>query len=165
MVTISRHGNLMGRPPKPLAERMAQYTDTSGECHLWTGTTYKNTRYGYLRAGGRLIKAHRLAYELAYGPIPDGKMVLHKCDVRRCVNPAHLFLGTHKENMADMAAKGRAAKGDDNAMRRIPYRLNREVADIIRLRLYSGESIYEVAPDYDVSPTMIYRIKKGIAWA
>jgi hypothetical protein len=81
-------------------------------CHVWTGNTWgkrnsksghENNRYGTIGVG-----THRLAWELANGPIPDGMQVLHKCDNPRCCNPDHLFLGTQQVNMADMARKGRA---------------------------------------------------------
>lgn len=83
----------------------------SDACWLWTG--HKIPRgYGRLRLNGRLILAHRVAYELEIGPVPNGLLVLHHCDVRACVNPAHLFLGTHADNAADRDAKGRQAKGN-----------------------------------------------------
>lgn len=69
--------------------------------------------YGVIRAGkrgDRHLRAHRVAWELARGPIPPGLCVLHRCDVRACVNPDHLFLGTNEENMRDMVAKGRQAR-------------------------------------------------------
>jgi hypothetical protein len=65
------------------------------------------TGYSRQRAGGQLVLAHRLAWERAYGPVPDGMKVLHRCDVRNCIEPTHLFLGTQGDNVADMMAKGR----------------------------------------------------------
>lgn len=80
-------------------------------CWLWAGS--KRNIYGGVRwPGGKQIGAHVAAYLLERGPIPEGKWVLHTCDVPLCVRPDHLWLGTHAENMADMAAKGRG-RGQD----------------------------------------------------
>jgi hypothetical protein len=79
-------------------------------CILWTG--YKNkTGYGLVNVGkkgrNKWLKAHRIAWELNYGPIPNGICVCHKCDVRNCINPEHLFLGTKADNNHDRWKKGR----------------------------------------------------------
>src|SRR5574342_293975 len=70
------------------------------------------------RSGGGLVKAHRLAWQFANGEPPADKMVLHTCDVRPCVNPAHLYLGTQRENMRDRAARGRTSAKSIEALRR-----------------------------------------------
>ena len=80
-----------------------------GACLLWTGATNEKG-YGVIGAGARgagVLKVHRVAWELARGPIPEGLFVLHRCDIPACCNVAHLFLGTNADNVADMIAKGR----------------------------------------------------------
>lgn len=74
-------------------------------CWLWAGA--KAAGYGVIRRSRRSIKAHRYTWELTNGPIPDGLFACHTCDVRACVNPAHLFLGTNGDNQRDSVAKGR----------------------------------------------------------
>lgn len=91
----------------PVAERLARrLLPTTSGCLEWTG--YTNVRgYGRIAFNGRTVGAHRLAWELVNGPIPDGMNVLHHCDNPPCCNVGHLFLGTHADNSADMVAKGR----------------------------------------------------------
>jgi hypothetical protein len=81
---------------------------TADACWLWQAATIRG--YGQIGSGGhpkRPLYAHRVAWELTHGAIPDDLNVLHRCDVPLCVNPAHLFLGTQHDNLADMVAKGR----------------------------------------------------------
>lgn len=94
-----------GRKPRPLAERFWEKVDTSGgpdACWPWTGAINKQTRYGVLWNTGERA-THRIAYTLAVGPIPEGKEIDHVkargCTMRHCVNPAHLEVVTHAENM------------------------------------------------------------------
>jgi len=82
--------------------------DKSDDCWLWKKCKNKN-QYGHITYGGLGYQTHRLAYTLAKGPIPKGLLVCHTCDTPACCNPDHLFLGTAKDNAADMISKGRAA--------------------------------------------------------
>lgn len=80
----------------------------SDDCWLFSGSGTPNG-YGRLRDERRgSTLAHRFSWEIHFGPVPEGMNVLHRCDVRRCVRPDHLFLGTQADNMADMVAKGRS---------------------------------------------------------
>lgn len=83
-------------------------------CWWWTGTLShpsSSLRYGKMKFKGRQLKAHRISYEIYFGPIRDGMFICHKCDNPSCVNPDHLFEGTHQDNMDDKVAKGRQAAG------------------------------------------------------
>jgi hypothetical protein len=77
-----------------------------GKCHEWPGGRI-SSGYGAVRVKGKQQLAHRVAWEQAHGRIPKGKLVLHRCDNKICVNPQHLFLGSHANNTHDMVAKGR----------------------------------------------------------
>jgi hypothetical protein len=84
------------------------------ECWLWLGAHGKRS-YGKFWDGSAYLDAHRFVWRISNGAIPDGLFVLHTCDVRLCVNPAHLWLGTHADNMRDMTAKGRQCRGEEKS--------------------------------------------------
>lgn len=102
-------------------ERFWAKVEKSDGCWDWK-SSIKPTGYGTTRVDGKTKSTHRIAYELAIGPIPDGLCVLHRCDNRRCCRPDHLFLGTKGDNNRDASAKGRTALGDRNSSRARPER-------------------------------------------
>jgi hypothetical protein len=77
------------------------------ESGCWEWTTRGPGGYGRFKAGGKNLLAHRVSWEINVGPIPDGLLVLHRCDNPPCIRPSHLFVGTQKDNLRDMQAKGR----------------------------------------------------------
>jgi hypothetical protein len=98
----------MAYKARPVTDRFWEKVDKSGECWVWTAAK-QASGYGkfVIRKGDTPVGAHRLAYQLEVGDIPEGMYVLHRCDNPSCVRPDHLFVGTHLDNMADMRAKGR----------------------------------------------------------
>jgi hypothetical protein len=101
------------RELEKLKKRFWAKVQRSNGCWLWTGSKNQSGR-GMFRVGRRTSAANRVAWELAHGPIADGLCVCHKCDVPSCVNPEHLWLGDHLENMADREEKGRNTGADFN---------------------------------------------------
>lgn len=128
LATVETIKRKPGRPSIPIADRFWSKVQKTDACWLWTSNVHHNG-YGQIaqsRNGAtrqRWVWAHRVAWELTHGPIADGLLVLHRCDTPLCVNPAHLFLGTHLENIADSVRKGRY-----NAWRRSGRRLDGTVA-------------------------------------
>lgn len=142
--------------------------DKTGDCWLWLGATGRG--YGQVRIHGIRYRAHRVAWELSNGPVPVGLVVMHKCDVRNCVNPDHLQVGTQSENMLDAFRKGRLAyprwagsrasgpraSGDSHYNVKIP---DSEIP-VIRARAAAGDSLAAIARDYQVTGSNISQIVK-----
>jgi hypothetical protein len=135
--------------------------DTNGGCWLWRHHLSRNG-YGQTVVQGSTSLAHRVSWEVHRGPIPDGAHVCHRCDVRACVNPDHLFLGTHADNMADMARKGRriSLPGERAPNAKLT---DAQAAEVIRL-LDSGMRPAAVAREMGLPFRAVIRIRQGAAW-
>lgn len=121
-------------------------------------------RYGLFQPGGKgspHVGAHRYSYEMHYGPIPDGRFVMHSCDNPRCVNPAHLSAGTPKDNTADMLAKGRHARQAPLGEASGKAKLTDEAVRTIRR---SQASHVCLAAQLGVSPKAIQAVRAGRTW-
>lgn len=129
----------------------SNFEKTNG-CWKWIGAK-NNKGYGQLSITNRQTLAHRISYSLYVGNIDKGLHVLHKCDVSDCVNPGHLFLGTHKDNMLDRNRKGRA-KGGNNKLRG-----DQVIAIRKDLRRQS-----EIAQEYGINQSQVCRIKSQKVW-
>ena len=134
------------------------------ECWEWMGTTYRGN-YGHFRRKidgiWKMYKAHRYSYEYFNGPIPNGLIIRHSCDNPKCVNPAHLLVGTHKENSQDMIKRGRKGYGvGPNSKRH-----DNLVTDIRKYKV-DNPSIkgVELASIFKTSPAQISRILNNQIW-
>lgn len=133
----------------------------NGDCWEWTGAISHNG-YGLTTRKNKSVSTHRLAYELVYGPIPDGLIVCHKCDNKRCIRPDHLFAGTHKDNTLDAVKKNRlnTSKGSSHYL----AKLNEDkVREIRRLRK-QGMSHIEIAKIFNIHSSLSCQITTGTAW-
>lgn len=142
-------------PIAPRLERRSISIPWSG-CRIWLGALTVGG-YGLIGSGRDLIYTHRAAWELANGPIPSGLLVCHRCDIRCCINPAHMFLGTHADNRLDCAAKDRDHKGS------IHYNAKLTENDVRRIRADPRPST-KIAPEYGVNSRHIRAVKSRLWW-
>ena len=151
----------------PLIDRFWSRVDKSGDCWVWTAAT-TNGGYGVIRDTGRngkIIRAHRLSWELHNGPIPAGIEVCHRCDNPPCVNPAHLFLGTHQDNVTDTVNKGRASGGGPRGSLHHQAKLTEaQVLDIRAVYAAGTVSQRQLAREYGVDRGTIRFIVRREHW-
>lgn len=145
-----------------LIERFESQIDkkNNNECWLWIGEIADHGG-GILRIGGQILSAYRLSYEIYTGEITNDLCVCHSCDIRACVNPNHLWLGTHAENMADAAKKNRMHPGEQSAQSKLK---NEQVIEIINLYKTGSYSQQQLGKMFGVEHTQIHQIITGKSW-
>lgn len=141
-------------------------------CWFWLGKPTGSNGYGRILADGKYIQAHRYSYERFIGPIPNGMLVLHKCDTPLCVNPNHLFIGNYQDNSDDKVRKNRQARGKSlsiaqgNQKRRGSINKNSKLTESdVLLILKDIRSQREIAKYFGVTQATIYLIKNGKTWS
>lgn len=140
-----------------------QHRPELGRCHIWTGKL-SDGRYGVFTVGRNgTFMAHKFAWMLAHGKIPDGQLVRHKCDFGCCVNVGHLELGTQLENMADMKSRGRERKalGEDSGTSKLTNAQVLEVKRTYHRRRVTQEAL---GKKFGVDRKTIARITQGRGW-
>ncbi len=141
-------------------ERIESNIQKDFESNCWNWLGHKNRGgYGNITVNKKILRVHRVYYELKNGIIPKGMCVCHHCDNRGCCNPEHLFLGTHQANMTDMNTKKR---GNQGKIRN--HKLSEEDVIKIRIKLQEGVSGYEIAENFNVKKSTIYAIKYNVTW-
>lgn len=147
----------------PLIDQFYRYVGRKqpNGCILWTGTTTKD---GYGRISKTIAnskrQAHRISYELFVGPIHDSLFVLHRCDNPLCINPTHLFLGTHQDNMTDMLVKGRSSRGERNRHAKLT---ESQVVEITNLRA-RGVALKTIVQMFGINRGSVWCIVSKKTW-
>jgi hypothetical protein len=163
-VTRDARGRL--RSTKTLAERLCEKAspEPNTGCWLWTGQS-DQFGYGTLAVRGRTRKAHRLAWEVAYGPLPKiaghhGAVVRHRCNLPGCVNPAHLVIGSQRDNLQDMSRAGRSTRGERS---HLAVLTEGDVREILRL---SADGVKQriIGAKFGVTQGNVSAMVCGLSW-
>lgn len=149
-----------------LIQRFWSYVDKTNHCWKWNAGLFPNG-YGQFRVGNNKVKAHRFSWIINGGFIPKGYCILHKCDNPKCVNPNHLFLGTHKDNSVDRERKKRGAYnlkpqfGEKNGSSKLK---GKTVITIRYLHRYFGYSFSALSIRFEISKSQIANIIHRRSW-
>lgn len=141
-------------------ERFWLRVKKSKSCWEWQGRVGKLGYARIRRTDRSRVFVHRLSYEMHHGPVPEGLLVLHTCDNRRCVNPKHLYVGTHQDNTDDMFRRGRAnkAQGERHGNAKLSDAEARRLVDMFR----AGEAtVAQLAVRYNLHPVHVDGVIKG----
>lgn len=151
-------------PTRPFTDeaRFYKYVDERGidECWHWLAKVGK-TGYGQFRLKGKHLGAHRVSYQFSKGTIPDGLVIRHTCDNRKCVNPNHLLSGTYKDNTRDAVERGRHPRGESQGRAKLTLAQVVEIREITR---NGRESQRSMARRFGVHKSSIQRVAAGHNW-
>lgn len=140
---------------------LSRYSVNENGCWIYLGSKDKDG-YGVVGVLKKQKRAQRVVFEYFFGEIPSGMFVCHKCDVRQCINPEHLFIGTPRDNTADMISKGRAIhpRGELHPASKLKHE------DVLKIRKMreSGEKLSAIASKFGISFQHVSAIEKGIVW-
>lgn len=132
-------------------------------CWEWAGGTLSKDGYGRMKIDGRHVMVHRVSYEMFVEKIPDGKLVLHKCDNPPCANPAHLFLGTNRENALDCLAKGRRLCGEHEPKAKLTDEAVRFIREHAQPK-HPTLGLTALARRFRVSVSAVRAVRSGRQW-
>lgn len=140
----------------------SKVTPAENGCWLWTASVVRGG-YGQFKIADKNHIAHRLSFADHYGKIPDGMNALHKCDVRNCVNPEHLYAGTAQDNVDDMLRRGRArpAFGEDHHHSKLT---GEQVAEIRRAYKGGGVTQEALGREYGIAQSCVSKVVQREAW-
>lgn len=146
-----------------MVSRFMRFVDKDGTsgCWIWTGAIFQRNGYGCFTINSQPLGAHRVSYDLFSGGVPEGLMVLHKCNNKRCVNPEHLYAGTHEDNMNDLR-NANIAKGEKNANSILKEEQVLEIRKLAKSRLVTYQKIAEM---FGVKRQTVKDIALGRTWA
>lgn len=152
-----------------LMERLERHSmpEPNSGCQIWLSSSRNSYGHGHMGVDGKSIMAHRVAWQCHFGPIPDGMLVLHKCDTSGCINPNHLFLGTYQDNADDKVRKGRQASGAKLAHQRARGEQNgnaKLTADDVRAIRTIVAPQRQIAERFGVTQAIISKIKRNEVW-
>ncbi len=146
-----------------LEERFWEKVDKKGEDECWNWNASRMAGgYGKFKYNGETVGAHRISWILHHNNIPEDIQVLHRCDNRKCVNPKHLFLGTHQDNMKDMENKNRCymSRGEKNPNSKLTW----DEVNKIRNEYNNGKKCFNLAKEYNMTVQQIRHIVKNRQW-
>lgn len=144
---------------------LAEIPDDKDDCWVWLGAKRGKSGYGNFKIVSNVtVSAHRLSYAMVNGKTPGDLMVCHRCDNPGCINPGHLFLGTHDDNMADMVAKGRSHSPESVGAKNPYAKLTEDQARQVIEMLASGMTNKSIAAEFGVTHAAISRIRMGKSW-